>query len=729
VATLTDGEACVVANNSQQGFMAISVSDGGRRQPVELTPGGRSMHHARVPKASSRFDETVCRNLDLASRREWLETNGIGGFAFSTIAGLNTRRYHGLLVAATQPPLGRMVLLSKFEETLVIDGRRTDLSANRYPGAIHPQGYRFLKEFRRDPFPVSVYEVDGLRIERSVFMVHGENTTVIQYALEGLGEGRTPGSCILELRPLIAFRDYHGTTHENGALNPSVETSPGLAICAPYAGLPKLYLAHTGGEVRRAGDWYRNFEYTIEQERGLDYREDLFNPLTLILDLRRDPKPAIIASTGPRDAAMAAGLRQAELERRRQIAHLPESFIRSRDREGAAVEALVQASDQFIVSRGAGSTVIAGYPWFSDWGRDTMTSLPGLALTTGRPEVARGILLAFAAAVDQGMLPNRFPDAGETPEYNTVDATLWFFEAVRALASHSGDYDFIREKLYDVLAGILTWHERGTRFGIRLDAGGLLEAGEPGMQLTWMDARIGDWVVTPRIGKPVEIQALWYNALRVMEDFAARFGRDSDRAHFGDLADSARRSFAPLFWNESAGCLYDVVNGDHRDGSIRPNQIFAVSLHHTMLPREMAERVVEAVAHHLLTPWGLRTLAPSDPQYRARFEGDAFSRDSSYHQGTVWPWLMGPFVTAWLEVNGRSAAARNQAAQWLEDLRRYIADEGMGQIPEVFDGDAPHRPGGCFAQAWSVAELLRVLVEEIPRTQDDNQAGAITAGS
>jgi predicted glycogen debranching enzyme len=342
-----------------------------------------------------------------------------------------------------------------------------------------------------------------------------------------------------------------------------------------------------------------------------------------------------------------------------------------------------------------------------------MIALPGLALATGNAGVARSILLAFAASVDRGMLPNRFPDAGETPEYNTVDATLWFFEAVRALAAHTQDYEFVRARLYTVLVDIVSWHERGTRYGIRVDSDGLLQAGEPGVQLTWMDAKVGDWVVTPRIGKPVEIQALWYNALRVMEDLAARFGEESARARYGEMADRAHQSFAGLFWNEAAACLYDVVNGDARDGSIRPNQIFAVSLFHKMLPPEMAKRVVAAVERHLLTPFGLRTLAPSDPHYRGRFEGGPLSRDGAYHQGTVWPWLMGPFITAYLEVNGQSPEARIQAGQWLDEFRRYIEEDGVGQIPEVFDGDAPHRPGGCPAQAWSVAELLRTLVENL----------------
>jgi glycogen debranching enzyme len=619
-------------------------------------------------------DRAVCL------RREWLQTNGLGGYASSTISGMNTRRYHGLLVAATKPPVGRMVLLSKMEETLVVGGRRYELSANRYPGVIHPEGCRYLREFRWDPIPVFVYAVEGLELEKSICMVHGENTTVIRYELRG----PVPEACTLELRPLIAFRDYHSTTHENGSLDARFEIEANSVMLSPYQGLPPLYLAHSGAEVQTAGYWYRNFEYDRERERGLDYREDLFNPLVMTFDLGRDARAIVRASTE---------------EQSQEECMAPTAGMFAR------------AADQFIVTRGDQHTVIAGYHWFGDWGRDTMIALPGLTLSTGRYDVAKSILLAFAGYADEGMLPNRFPDSGETPEYNTVDATLWFFEAVRALLAHTGDYDFVRAHLYDVLADIIAWHERGTRYGIRADSDGLLHAGEPGVQLTWMDAKVGDWVVTPRQGKPVEIQALWYNALRVMEDLARRYGHDADSSHYGEIAERARDRFEPLFWNEAAGCLYDVVEGEARDASVRPNQIFAVSLFHTMLSAEKARAVVDTVERYLLTPYGLRTLAPGDPRYRGRYEGDQMNRDSAYHQGTVWPWLMGPFISAYLRMNSGSAAAREQTERWVAEFQQYMEQEGVGQIPEVFDGDTPQRAGGCIAQAWSVAEILRVASE------------------
>ncbi|MEW6208641.1 MAG: amylo-alpha-1,6-glucosidase [Acidobacteriota bacterium] len=650
-------------------------------------------------KTMIQLNEEICRDPGSTLKREWLETNGLGGFASSTIAGLNTRRYHGLLVAAIAPPVGRTVLLSKVEETIVIDGRRHDLSANQYPGAIHPQGHTFLKQFRLDPFPVFVYEVEGVEIEKAVFMIEGENTVAIEYRAKSV-EGRQVS---MEVRPLVAFRDYHATMHENPSLRSHVHIESGMASIQPYDNLPALHFAHTRGEIEPTGYWYRNFEYEMERERGLDFTEDLFNPFVLKFDLNR--KAAIIASTERRDIKRIDQYRSAEIERRRAIRE-------SSPVDDYIVRSLVAAADQYIVARGEGKTVIAGYHWFSDWGRDTMIALPGLTLVTNRADITKQILLEFARWLDRGMLPNRFPDAGETPEYNTVDATLWFFEAVRALIAYTADYDFVRDNLYDALKDIIDWHERGTRYSIRVDADGLLYSGEEGVQLTWMDAKVGDWVVTPRRGKAVEIQSLWYNALRVMENLARHFDDGSNEKRFGEMARRAKRSFNQSFWNEEAGCLYDVIDGDARDASIRPNQIFAVSLHHSMLTAEKSRRVVEAVERHLLTPVGLRSLANDDAQYSGRYEGGVWERDSVYHQGTVWAWLMGPFITAYLRVN-KSKQARGRALRWLEAFRLHLSDACLGQVSEIFDGDAPHTPRGCAAQAWSVAEILRAAVEDV----------------
>jgi len=649
-----------------------------------------------------RIEREACGRLEQALGLEWLETNGLGGFASSTITGANTRRYHGLLVAATKPPVGRLVMLSKLEETLVVDGSRYDLSVNLYPGALHPRGYEYLREFRLDPFPIAVYEAGGITIEKRVFQVHGENTTVVEYEWTG-GSAR---ECLLELRPLIAFRDYHSTTHANGSLNRNYDLSEGLILLTPYAGLPPMYLAHNAAGVEATGDWYRNFEYARERERGLDFQEDLFQPLLLRYHLA-DRKPAVcIASTERQDAAYAAALRTREIERRAEVrASAPSTE--------PLVEDLTAAADQFLVERGDGHTVIAGYPWFADWGRDTMIALPGLTLATGRHDIARGVLRAFAASVDHGMLPNRFPDAGEAPEYNTVDAALWFFEAVRAFVHYSGDIDFVREHIYPKLIEILDWHIRGTRYGIHVDSDALLACGEPGVQLTWMDAKIGDWVVTPRAGKPVEIQALWYNALSVMRDLSTGFG-ESERALFlGQLAARAKSSFLDKFWNPARGGLFDAVEPDRKDDSVRPNQILAVSLHHPLIDGERARSVVELVRRELFTPVGLRTLSPRDARYRGQYAGGVWERDSAYHQGTAWPWLMGPFLTAFVRVHDGSDESRAMAARWLGEFSHEMRKGCLGQICEVASGDAPHKEGGCVAQAWSVAELLRAALEDV----------------
>jgi predicted glycogen debranching enzyme len=656
------------------------------------------------------FKKDICGDPDAATRREWLETNGIGGFASSTIIGLNTRRYHGLLVAATEPPVGRIVMLSKLEESLFIDGQLFDLSANRYPGIVHPQGFRYLKQFRLDPFPVFTYEVEGIEIEKTVFMVDGENSTVVQYELKRNNHPERPKNLWLEIRPLIAFRDFHSTTHQNGAINPSLEERSGLTTVSPYQGLAPLHLAHDAVELRKTGDWYRNFEYDAERERGLDFSEDLFNPMVLRFDLRVRRQASVIASTEQRDITKAAAYRQSEVIRRRNVRVSVPS-------EDGFAQTLAAAADQYIVSRGSEKTVIAGYHWFSDWGRDTMIALHGLTLPSGRYDVAKSILRTFSQHVDQGMLPNRFPDAGERPEYNTVDATLWFFEAARAYLAYTGDVAFVRDELYPVFADIISWHVRGTRYGIKVDSSGLLASGESGVQLTWMDAKVGDWVVTPRRGKPVEIQALWYNALCIMEELAQQFADEAAQKRYRSMATVASWSFNRLFWNEKQGCLYDVTNGAPPDPSIRPNQIFAVSLPHVMLTEERAKAVVEKVREHLLTPYGLRSLTPSDAQYRGRYTGGPVDRDGAYHQGTVWPWLMGPFITAYVKVNGGSESARRQAAAWLAPLRDHLADGGLGHISEILDGDAPQRPCGCIAQAWSVAEVLRTYIEDVKSVQ------------
>lgn len=658
------------------------------------------MSHSGTP---IEFGREICGDPGEACSREWLETNGIGGFASSTIIGLNTRRYHALLCAALHPPSGRAVLLSKLEEVLLVGDRRFELSANQYKDVMHPRGFGRLGSFRLDPYPIFRYRCDDVELEKSVLLAHGENTVVIQYELIGPLAGR---ACSLEIRPLIAFRDYHATMHANSALDGAVHALPGLASVAPYPGLPSLYFAHNGESIDPTGFWFYNFEYDREKERGLDSLEDLYSPFVLRFDLARNPLASIIVSTSVRDIAQAPQLRQNEIERR---ANIPRPAISN---DGFAT-LLSRAADQFVVSCGDRRSVIAGYPWFADWGRDSMLSLPGLTLVTGRHDDARRILRAAARSLDQGMLPNRFSESGVTPEFNSVDSTLWMFHAVHELLRYTRDYDFVRTEIYPALADAVAWHERGTRYGIHLDSSGLLHAGEPGVQLTWMDARVDGREVTPRSGYPVEIQALWHNALRIMAHLASAFVDTAESARYTALADGCRERFAQTFWNRETGCLYDVIGDDGApDAAIRPNQIFAVSLPYPLLTPEQASQVVDVVEWELLTPYGLRTLSPRDPNYRGRYQGGVASRDGAYHQGTAWPWLLGPFLTAYVKVHGESDQTRRRAGDFLDAVRAHLAEAGVGQISEVFDGDFPHRPGGCIAQAWSVAEVLRTYVED-----------------
>ncbi len=639
----------------------------------------------------------IVSDFEEATKREWLETNGIGGYASGTVSGANARRYHGLLVAATKPPLGRVVMLSKYDETVVIDGKRFEVSSNQYPATVHPAGYKFLERFRLDPFPIWTYRIGTIEIEKKVFMVSGENSTVVSWSVKGR---RNKRSVILEVRPLVAFRNFHQLRGSNEDFEPYLEIEKGSVSVQPSVQLPTLHLDSNALSIERTGYWYRNFEYPIEYERGFDHTENLFQPCALTFDLAT---PAIvIASTQRRTVAVAKDLERAEQECRTQL-------IESSGRTDEFSSQLVAAANQFIVDRSDGNTVIAGYHWFSDWGRDTMIALPGLTLATNRPDVAKSILLEFSKHISEGMLPNRFPDQGETPEYNTVDATLWFFEAIRAYAKKTGDYALVRERLYEKLVEIIDWHIRGTRYQIRVDTDGLLHAGEPGVQLTWMDAKIGDWVVTPRTGKAVEIQALWYNALCIMADLASRFGDAGGRSTYASMAEIAKENFIRQFWNDEQQCLFDVVNGDELDGSVRPNQIFAVSLTHSMLTDDKARSVVEKVEAELLTPVGLRSLTPNDPRYVASYVGSPFDRDASYHQGTVWGWLIGPFIDAYRKTHADSANCEKRVAEVIDGFRKHLTEAMVGQVSEIFDADQPHAPRGCAAQAWSVAELLRVL--------------------
>jgi predicted glycogen debranching enzyme len=460
-----------------------------------------------------------------------------------------------------------------------------------------------------------------------------------------------------------------------------------------------------GTDFEANPDWYYRFEYLIEKQRGQDFQEDLFTPGVFTATLKSGDQLCIIVSTDNPTGRNAEALIAEEKDRREKLfASLPVS--------DALTQALTLAADQFVVQRGGDlKTIIAGYHWFTDWGRDTMIALPGLTLATGRYADAKKILQAFAEHIDQGMLPNRFPDADEKPEYNTVDATLWFFVAAYKYYLYTKDQSFVKEVLLAAMAEVLDWHQRGTRYGIRMESDGLLAAGEKGVQLTWMDAKIGDWVVTPRSGKAVEINALWYNAVVIYAKLLDTVGRKEEAKSYQTLSKKIVKRFVEVFWNADGGYLYDVVNGDQNDSAIRPNQILALSLPFALLGRNRARQVLKVVEDHLLTPVGLRSLSPQDPEYNATYQGNGYQRDSAYHQGTVWAWLLGPYLTALVKVRGKTG--RQQGLKLVQAVRDHLSESGIGQISEIFDGDTPHAPRGCIAQAWSVAEIMRAYVEDL----------------
>jgi predicted glycogen debranching enzyme len=651
---------------------------------------------------TSDFGREVTGDLAAAERREWLCTNGLGGFASGTVAGTLTRRYHGLLMAALDPPLGRTLLVAKVEEQVAYDGLEVALSTNRWAdGTVDPQGYRALERFRLEgTTPVWTYAVADALVEKRVWMEPGANTTYVRYAVL---RARVP--LALGLTVLVNYRDDHGTTRGGDWRMDITPVRDGLCVVAYPGARPLLVLAR-GAEARLAHTWYRGFHLARERERGLDAEEDHLHAASFRATLGAGEALTLVVSA---EATPSVETGSAWERRQRHERDLLDRWRAAGPVAASAppwIARLVLAADQFIVARPLaeepdGLSVIAGYHWFGDWGRDTMIALPGLTTATGRPDVAARVLRTFSRFVDHGMLPNRFPDHGAVPEYNTVDATLWYVEAIRAYHAATDDDGLLKE-LFPILKSIVGWHRQGTRYGIGEDpADGLLRSGEPGVQLTWMDARVGDWVVTPRTGKAVEVNALWYNALAAMAAFARRLGAPA--GSWAALAARVRASFE-RFWNERAGYCYDVIDGPGGDDpTLRPNQIFAVALPESPLAPARQGRVVEACARHLLTSFGLRSLAPGHPDYRGRYEGGPGERDGAYHQGTVWAWLLGPFALAHFRVHGDRARARS----FLEPLAHHLDDYGLGSIAEIFDGEPPYVPRGCIAQAWSVAETLR----------------------
>ncbi|RIL02818.1 MAG: glycogen debranching protein, partial [Proteobacteria bacterium] len=591
------------------------------------------------------IEEVELRDLERAASLEWIETNGIGGYASSTVVGLNTRGYHGVLVAAIEAPARRAVMLSRLDETIITPNGRIELATRRYPGCVNPEGYLLLRSFRRGIFPSWIYAGAEFHLEKNVAALHGENTVIITYKLV-----TGAGGVKLGLRPFVAARDYHARRNKADSFDPAFEFESGRLTVRPAVELPAMVIAAPGASFNAALDWYYQFEYQAERDRGFAANEDLASYGELEAELKPGDELHVIVTTEDREDFDGRKLLEQEMKRRAQL--LEALSIR----DGFA-ESLVLAADQFIVKRGPSrKTVIAGYHWFTDWGRDTMIALPGLTLSTGRIEDARLILEEFSEHLNQGLIPNRFPDKQGPAEYNTVDATLWYFVALYRYYCASDDLEFIKKPILPLLLEAIAAHERGTRYSIHVDKDGLLSAGEAGVQLTWMDAKVGDRVVTPRTGKAVEINALWYNTLKIAAEFCELCSKDELSQEFGRKAAAVKRSFAKSFWNADLGCLYDCIHDGAADPSIRPNQIIALSLPFEILTKEKAQAVLHVVKRELLTPLGLRTLNASDPNYRGRYCGDPASRDTAYHQGTVWPWLIGPYITALIRYGGKAEA-------------------------------------------------------------------------
>ncbi len=675
-----------------------------------LATSARSVKPSVLEEPHIAFGREICGDLESGLRREWLVTNGLGGYASATLPGVLTRSYHGLLVAALEPPVARTVLVAGSVERVSYGGKRYPLSTHEFGGnTIAPDGYRYLESFRLEgTLPVWTFAIADAVIERRVWMDYGINTTYVSYWLL---RGSLPVT--LEITPLVTYHTFHALASGRDWTIGVDPQERGTAIHA-YDGAAPFWLRSDTAEFRPSGAWWWDFCHRAETERGLADRGDLFAPGTFVAQLNAGESVALTYSTESEANLDAAASLAAVQQRQRGL--LKQGSVDGAD---SIVQQLVLAADQFLVSRPladdpSGRSVIAGYHWFNDWGRDTMISLPGLALATGRPEEAASILRVFARFVADGLLPNNFPDsAGVIPGYNTADATLWYVLAIRAYQEATGD-DALVTDLLPTLCQIVERHLAGTRYGIQVDPDdGLLRAGEPGVQLTWMDAKVGDWVVTPRIGKPVEINALWYNVLRTVAGFLRTHDDKATAMRYDALADRARDSFRARFRQPDREYLADVVDSpDGDDWSMRPSQIFALSLPFPLLEGDEAQTVLAAVGRSLLTSYGLRSLAPDDPAYRGTYGGDQVHRDGTYHQGPAWSWLLG----AYAEVVYRLSGDREAALAVLQPIGDHLRDAGLGSVSEIFNGDPPHLPKGCVAQAWGVAEVLRVwrLLDPVP---------------
>jgi len=649
------------------------------------------------------FTIDTAGQLEPPIHQEWLLTNGLGGFAFSTVVGCNTRRYHGVLCAATLPPVGRVVTVSRVAEILYLDGkndRMLELSVNQFRNRFHPQGDRYLRKFELDDVARWTYDVEGVRVTKELQLLWMRNVAVLRYTIDP-GAGRQVRFAVA---PFVSLKDFHYERHAQGT---NMISKPGERTVSVSESNHGVHISADSGRFESSPDWWYDHVYAIETERGMDDSEDLFTPgrfvvegkgmttLTIWMALESVPQPDWEEERKRRREAEAAASKDPE--------NIREGAKPLGKSQSIAVRRLERAANDFIVYRRSpdgkdGTSVIAGYPWFADWGRDTMISLPGLFLTTGRFHQARQVLGVFAKYVSEGMIPNRFDDYSNEPHYNTVDASLWFIHASFEYLKKSGDQKTFDAVLRPACKAIIDGYRRGTRFHIGMDpTDSLITQGDETTQLTWMDAKYENTVFTPRQGKAVEINALWYHALVLMGE--------------KELADKVAKNFRQAFWINPFRGLNDVVDGSRRDSSCRPNQIFAVSLPNSPLTEDQQRAVVEVVRRELHTPVGLRTLSMASPNYRGRYSGLLFERDGAYHNGCVWPWLIGPFLDAYLKVNKRSPESQEQSRHWLQPLIARMDEFCIGQIHEICEGNPPHRPVGCPAQAWSIAEVLRLAVE------------------
>ncbi len=667
----------------------------------------------------------VLSDTEKAMSLEWLLTNGLGGYSSSTVLGINTRKYHGLLVASFSPPVDRRVVLSKLDERLLIDDKIYYLSANEFSYGIQPPDFNSPQRFSQAPFPTFTYDVGNIKLRKTVFMPHGKNATVVSY------EAFSPRKATLHIYPLVNSRHFHSTTDKN-KLGWSFVQKPSAQKTTLQIANPKstLIISSTSGRyVAEEGRWVEGIFFRVDKAQGTSCFDDCHVPGRFEIDLKADEKTDFsVAAVAGRDAeetekansSLLEGLEDSDRFRQREsdrLANLLTGFHVNNPNvpQEDWLKRLVLAADSFIVLRSSTNTktVIAGYHWFEDWGRDSLISLPGLTLVTGRFGDAREILLTFKRYCSNGVVPNRFPDeAGEKPVYNTVDATLWFFNAVLQYLKYTGDFVFVQQKLWTMLQSVIDHHIQGTINNIRLDSDGLIAHGP---RLTWMDAMTDNKPVTPREGKAVEVQALWYNALKTMELLATRFGYDDLAEKYRRMADKTKKSFVEKFWNPQTGCLFDVVEGENKDASLRPNQIMAVSLDFSMLNKAQQVAIVSVVHEKLWATFGLRTLSTDDQRYRGKYGGNWTERNYAYHNGTAWPWLLGPFVTAFLKPKNFGSEWRRFAFESFIQpaFKEQLLCAGLGTISEVFEGDLPHSPGGCISQAWSVAEPLRAYVEDV----------------